>query len=139
MFDHRTARLVSIGLLGCLGFPALTYLDDEKRTHARHATCEHYLRHHHPDPADRAAVLAREACRQRAAQERAQAADARRALRQALQDDDAPTTQAAVVYDSKLMKGRRKWKVHRDDCEIKEPPRIPSLGVFPAMLLPRPE
>jgi len=46
---------------------------DPDRTHKRHATCEHHLRRHHPDPDERARILRRAERRQRRAEEEARA------------------------------------------------------------------
>lgn len=58
---HRSAA--SWVLLGIFLMPSPRILDPD-RTHKRHATCEHHLRRHHPDPADRARILRRAARRQ---------------------------------------------------------------------------
>src|SRR2546427_5247407 len=51
-------RLVSVVLLGIFLMPSPRILDPE-RTHKRHATCAHHLRHHHSDEAEQAKILRR--------------------------------------------------------------------------------
>jgi hypothetical protein len=56
--------IASWSLLGIFLMPSPRILDPE-RTHSRHATCEHHLRRHHPDPVDRARILRRAERRKR--------------------------------------------------------------------------
>src|SRR6267378_4876515 len=60
---HLLRWLVSLLLLGIFLMPSPRILDAE-RTHRRHATCEHHLRRHHPDLAERAKILRRAERRQ---------------------------------------------------------------------------
>src|SRR5439155_3927327 len=85
---HRGARLVSLIrasasciLLGIFLMPSPRILDPD-RTHSRHATCEHHLRRHHPDPADRARILARAERKKRRAEARARLEEASARARQ---------------------------------------------------------
>jgi len=72
----QTVRsFVSVLLLVIFLMPSPRILDPE-RTHKRHATCAHHLRHHHPDPAEQAKIL-RRAERRRQRQEAAQVERAR--------------------------------------------------------------
>ena len=72
----QTVRsFVSVVLLVIFLMPSPRILDAE-RTHKRHATCAHHLRHHHPDPAEQAKIL-RRAERRRQRQEAAQIERAR--------------------------------------------------------------
>ena len=140
MLATGTQRVLSLVLLGVFATPAVRYLDDEKRTHARHATCEHHLRRHHPDPEDRARVLRRAERRQRREQERARAEEARQALLRALQDGDPQAIIPAsdpLDDDIKVKKGRRKSVTIRNDWSLKDAPRIRPTGDFLAMLRTR--
>src|SRR3989442_6387779 len=65
---HVIRWLVSVVLLGIFLMPSPRILDPE-RTHKRHATCEHHLRHHHSDPAERARILSRAERRKRRREE----------------------------------------------------------------------
>src|SRR5439155_14470972 len=76
---HGDTQLVSVvrsiaswSLLGIFLMPSPRILDPD-RTHKRHATCEHHLRRHHPDPVERARILRRAERRQRRAEEEARA------------------------------------------------------------------
>ena len=68
-------------LLGIFLMPSPRILDPD-RTHSRHATCEHHLRRHHPDPADRARILARAERKKRRAETRARLEEASARARQ---------------------------------------------------------
>ncbi|HEV8702122.1 MAG TPA: hypothetical protein VGV60_12685 [Candidatus Polarisedimenticolia bacterium] len=151
---------MSYALLGIFLMPSPRILDPE-RTHRRHATCEHHLRSHHSDPAERRKILRRAARRQRRVErERAERArleqfrvERARALAAALDrkqaDDDAAsnaelldesnlnTVQAAADPqddDSRMKKGRRRGKLKPLFWTLQEPPRIRLSGDFLAML-----
>ena len=57
-------RIASYSLLGVFLMPSPRIFDRE-RTHKLHAICEHHLRSHHSDPAERRKILRRAARRQR--------------------------------------------------------------------------
>jgi hypothetical protein len=134
---------------------------DRERTHKRHATCEHHLRSHHPDPAERAKILRRAARRQRrmereraewarlqqlrteqaraldAALDRDRAGEDAARIAQALDDSNLNAVQAAADPqddDSRMKKGRRRGKMKPLFWSLQEPPRIRPSGDFLAML-----
>src|SRR3989441_13213089 len=102
---HVIRWVVSLVLLGIFLMPSPRILDPE-RTHKRHATCEHHLRRHHPDPEERAKILRRAERRMqrleeqaRIDQERAQALQAREdaaRLADALDESNLQPCQAAA-------------------------------------------
>jgi len=141
---------VSGCLLGIFLMPSPRILDPE-RTHKRHATCEHHLRRHHPDPEERAKILRRAERRirrleeqARIEQERAQAEQAREdAARVAdtLDESNLQPCQAAADPqadppddDSRMKKGRRPAKIKTLFWSLEEPPKIRPGGDFLAML-----
>src|SRR5262245_54576955 len=77
--------LVSWTLLGIFLMPSPRILHPE-RTHKRHATCEHHLRRHHADPAERARVLRRAERRNRRLEEQARLRQERARALQARED-----------------------------------------------------
>ncbi len=80
-----TRSIASWCLLGIFLMPSPRILDPD-RTHKRHATCEHHLRRHHPDPAERARILRRAERRKRRDEERARLEEQRvRARRERLE------------------------------------------------------
>jgi len=150
-------------LLGILLMPSPRILDPE-RTHKRHATCEHHLRRHHPDPEDRARIL-RKAERRRRRMEEEQAridagrerleraraavvaaqatadsqddAEAALLLAQALDESNLQPCQAAADPqddDGNMKRGRRLPRVKTLFWSLQEPPRIRPAGEFLAML-----
>lgn len=131
--------LVSLALLGALLMPSPRLLDPHRRTHKRHATCEHHLRRHHPDPADRAKVLRRAQRRQSRLQERARLEEARRLL-EALDESALTTFRAAAdpVDDDKLKKNkRRRGKMKNRFWSLQDsPPKIRLESDFLATLRP---
>jgi len=153
-------RTMSYALLGILLMPSPRILDRE-RTHKRHATCEHHLRSHHSDPAERRKVLRRAARRQRrveleraeralferlrseraralaAALVRKQAGDDAASNAEILDESNLNTVQAAADPqddDSRMKKGRRRGKLKPLFWTLQEPPRIRPSGDFLAML-----
>lgn len=137
---HAAYRLVSLGLISVFMMPTLKLVDDHDRTHRRHATCEHHLRHHHPDPADRARVLrraARRAQRQREL-ELARLAQAQRSLAPPPGDDadGVPIQAAADPFDddSSMKKKHRKGSTDGTPWLLKEPARVRLAGEFLAKL-----
>ena len=133
-------RLTSAVILGMLLMPS-PRIWSHKRLHRNHATCEHHLRRHHPDPEDRARVLRRAARREQRRLERAQAEEARR-LAMALDESALQTTQAAADPsddDSTLKKQRRRAKKASRFWSLVETPRIRPAGCFLAMLRSIPE
>jgi len=151
---------MSYALLGILLMPSPRILDRE-RTHKRHATCEHHLRSHHSDPAERRKVLRRAARRQRrveleraeralferlrseraralaAALVRKQAGDDAASNAEILDESNLNTVQAAADPqddDSRMKKGRRRGKLKPLFWTLQEPPRIRPSGDFLAML-----
>jgi len=137
---------VSGCLLGIFLMPSPRILDPE-RTHKRHATCEHHLRRHHPDPEERAKILRRAERRMhrleeqaRIDQERAQAQQARddaARLADALDESNLQPCQAAADPqddDSRMKKGRRPAKIKTLFWSLQEPPKIRPGGDFLAML-----
>lgn len=139
--------LVSCTLLGVFLMPSPRILDPE-RTHKLHATCEHHLRRHHPDPVERAKILRRaerkrrrlEEEQARLEQERAQAEQARgdaAMVAEALDESNLQPCQAAADPqddDSHMKKGRRAAKMKTLFWSLQEPPRIRPAGEFLAML-----
>ena len=141
---------VSGCLLGIFLMPSPRILDPE-RTHKRHATCEHHLRRHHPDPEERAKILRRAERRARRLEEQARI-DQQRAQTQQAREDAArladtldesnlqPCQAAADPQadppddDSSMKKGRRPAKVKTLFWSLQEPPRIHPGGEFLAML-----
>jgi hypothetical protein len=151
---------VSYSLLGVFLMPSPRIFDRE-RTHKIHATCEHHLRSHHSDPAERRKILRRAARRQRRV-ERERAEQARieqlrteraRSLQAALSRDQAGddawqiarildesnlnTCQATADPqddDSRMKKKRRRGKMKPLFWTLQEPPRIRPSGDFLAML-----
>ena len=141
---------VSGCLLGIFLMPSPRILDPE-RTHKRHATCEHHLRRHHPDPEERAKILRRAERRMRRLEEQARI-DQERAQAQQARDDAAPLAdtldesnlqpcQAAADPqadpqddDSSMKKGRRPTKIKTLFWSLQEPPKIRPGGEFLAML-----
>ena len=137
---------VSGCLLGIFLMPSPRILDPE-RTHKRHATCEHHLRRHHPDPEERAKILRRAERRMRRLEEQARI-DQERAQAQQARDDAAPLAdtldesnlqpcQAAADPqddDSSMKKGRRPSKIKTLFWSLQEPPKIRPGGEFLAML-----
>ncbi len=141
---------VSGCLLGIFLMPSPRILDPE-RTHKRHATCEHHLRRHHPDPEERAKILRRAERRMhrleeqaRIDQERAQAQQARddaARLADTLDESNLQPCQAAADPqadppddDSRMKKGRRPAKIKTLFWSLEEPPKIRPGGDFLAML-----
>ena len=141
---------VSGCLLGIFLMPSPRILDPE-RTHKRHATCEHHLRRHHPDPEERAKILRRAERRMRRLeeqaridQERAQAQQARddaARLADTLDESNLQPCQAAADPqadpqddDSSMKKGRRPTKIKTLFWSLQEPPKIRPGGEFLAML-----
>ena len=142
-------------LLGIFLMPSPRILDPD-RTHSRHATCEHHLRRHHPDPADRARILRRaerkkrrEEARARLEQALAQVvaaqataaeqddADAAAQVAEALDDSNLQPCQAAADPqddDSRMKKGKRSVKIKTLIWSLQEPPKIRPAGEFLAML-----
>src|SRR5262245_9188478 len=126
-------------LLGIFLMPSPRILDPE-RTHKRHATCEHHLKAHHPDPLERAKIL-RRAERRRASlekrmREEQERQDAAR-MAEALDDSNLQPCQAAADPqddDSRMKKGRRPAKIKTLFWVVQEPPRIRPTGDFLAML-----
>ena len=73
----QTVRwFVSVLLLVIFLMPSPRILDPE-RTHKRHATCAHHLRHHHPDQAEQAKILRRAERRKQRREEAARLEQAR--------------------------------------------------------------
>ncbi len=134
---------------------------DRERTHKLHATCEHHLRSHHPEPAERAKILRRAARRQRrlereraerariellrterarslqAALDREQAGDDAARIAQVLDESNLNTVLAAADPqddDSRMKKKRRRGKMKPLFWTLQEPPRIRPAGDFLAML-----
>lgn len=151
---------MSYSLLGVFLMPSPRIFDRE-RTHKRHATCEHHLRIHHPDPAERAKILRRAARRQRrlereraerarieqlrterarslqAALDRERAGDDAWQIAQILDESNLNACQAAADPqddDSRMKKGRRRGKMKPLFWTLQEPPRIRPAGDFLAML-----
>src|SRR2546428_3618363 len=131
---------VSGCLLGIFLMPSPRILDPE-RTHKRHATCEHHLRRHHPDPEERAKILRRAERRMhrleeqaRIDQERAQAQQARddaARIADALGDSNLQPCQAAADPqtdppddDSRIKKGRRAAQIKSLLWARQEPPQV---------------
>lgn len=138
--------LASVSLLSILLMPSPRIFDGE-RTHKRHATCEHHLRRHHPDPADRAKVLLRAERRMRQMEERArleqeraqtrQAGDDAALLADALSESNLQPSQAAADPqddDSRMKKKRRPSRIKTLFWLQQEPPKIRTAGTFLAML-----
>lgn len=143
------SRAVTLALVGILLMPSERILRPHKRTHKRHATCEHHLRHHHDSPEQRAKVLRRAARRMQRLEERARLAQERAAraeqVRAAIQDFDESellTVQAAADPaddDSTLKKKRRKGKMRSRFWALQEAPKIRPGSDFLAMLRHLPE
>jgi len=151
---------MSYMLLGIFLMPSPRIFDPE-RTHRRHATCEHHLRSHHPDPAERRRILRRAARRQRRIErERAEMArlqqlrsEQAKALEAAL-DQERPDDEAGSITqvpdesnlntvlaaadpnddDSRMKKGRRPVKIKPLFWSLQEPPKVRPAGDFLAML-----
>jgi len=145
---HLGKWLVSFFLLGIFLMPSPRILDPE-RTHKRHATCEHHLRRHHPDPAERAKILRRaerrsrrmeeerariEQERLRAEQERLERARAEvvAAPQSAADRDDADATAqvAEALDESNLQPCQAAADPQDDDSRMKKgrrPARIKTL------------
>jgi hypothetical protein len=142
---ERIAPIVSWTLLGILLMPSPRILDPE-RTHKRHATCEHHLRRHHPDPAERAKVLRRAERRKRRLEERArieqeralaqEAGEDRVLMAETLDGSSLQLCQAAADTqdDDSRMKKRRHAKLKSLFWSLQQPPRIRPGGDFLAML-----
>lgn len=153
-------RIVSYSLLGVFLMPSPRIFDRE-RTHKLHATCEHHLRSHHSDPAERRKILRRAARRQRriereraewarlqqirfehartldAALDREQARDDAAWIAQVLNESNLNTLLAAADPqddDSRMKKGRRRGKMKPLFWSLQEPPRIRPSGDFLGML-----
>jgi len=138
--------LVSGSLLSILLMPSPRIFDSE-RTHKRHATCEHHLRRHHPDPEERAKIIRRAERRQRQLEEQArieqeraqpqQAGDDATVLADALSESNLQPSQAAADPqddDSRMKKKRRPSKIKTLFWLQQEPPKIRTAGTFLAML-----
>ena len=123
-------------LLGIFLMPSPRILDPD-RTHRRHATCEHHLRRHHPDPDDRARILrraerkkrreearAREEARSRASQERLEHALAEvvaaRATADERDDVDAAAQLAEAFDESNLQPCQAAADPQDDDSNMKK-------------------
>ena len=134
--------LVSCTLLGIFLMPSPRILDPE-RTHKRHATCEHHLRRHHPDPAERAKILRHAERQKRRLAERARVEQEREQLArlaETLDESNLQPCQAAADppdADSRMKKGRRPAKRKTLFWSLQEPPRIRPGGTFLAMLRTR--
>lgn len=153
-------RTMSYALLGIFLMPSPRIFDRE-RTHKSHATCEHHLRSHHPDPTERRKILRRAARRQRriereraewarlqqlrseqaraldAALDRDRAGEDAAQIAQALDDSNLNAVQATADPqddDSRMKKGRRRGKMKPLFWSLQEPPRIRPAGDFLAML-----
>jgi len=142
-------------LLGIFLMPSPRILDPD-RTHSRHATCEHHLRRHHPDPADRARILRRAERKKRRDEAHARLehaladvvaaratageqddVDAAAQLAEALDESNLQPCQAAADPqddDSSMKKGRRAAKIKTLFWSLQEPPKIRPAGEFLAML-----
>jgi len=131
-------RFISLGLVGVFMMPMLKLLDDHDRTHRRHATCEHHLRHHHPDPDDRARVLRRAARRAQRQRELEAARLAQASLASPAGDDqEGVSLQAAADPfddDSSMKKKRRKGGTEGTPWLLKESARVRPAGEFLAKL-----
>ncbi len=143
--------IASWTLLGIFLMPSPRILDPD-RTHKRHATCEHHLRRHHPDPVERARILRRaERRNRRMEEERARAVVVAAQPTAAEQDDADATAQVAAALDesnlqpcqaaadpqdddSRMKKGKRSAKIKTLFWSLQEPPRIRPAGEFLAML-----
>jgi hypothetical protein len=138
--------LASISLLSILLMPSPRIFDSE-RTHKRHATCEHHLRRHHPDPEERAKIIRRAERRQRQLEEQArlereraqaeQTGDDAAVLADALSESNLQPSQAAADPqddDSRMKKKRRPSKIKTLFWLQQEPPKIRTAGTFLAML-----
>ncbi len=125
--------LVSCVLLGILLMPSPRILDPE-RTHSRHATCEHHLRRHHPDPVERAKIIRRAERRKRRLEE--QSREDAAAVAASLDESNLQPCQAAADPpdgDSGMKKGRRRPAKTRF-WSLQEPPKVRRGGDFLAML-----
>jgi len=117
---------VSGCLLGIFLMPSPRILDPE-RTHKRHATCEHHLRRHHPDPEERAKILRRAERRMHRLEEQARI-DQERAQAQQARDD------AARLADTLDESNLQPCQAAADPQADQEPPKIRPGGDFLAML-----
>ena len=151
---------MSYSLLGVFLMPSPRIFDRE-RTHKLHAICEHHLRSHHSDPAERRKILRRAARRQRrmereraewarlqqirieqaraldAALDREQAGDDAARIAQVFNESNLNTVLAAADPqddDSRMKKGRRRGKMKPLFWSLQEPPRIRPSGDFLGML-----
>jgi len=123
-------------LLGIFLMPSPRILDPD-RTHRRHATCEHHLRRHHPDPDDRARILRRaerkkrreearalEEARSHASQERLEHALAEVVAAQATADErddfEAAAQLAEALDESNLQPCQAAADPQDDDSSMKK-------------------
>ena len=103
---HTVRWFVSVLLLVIFLMPSPRILDPE-RTHKRHATCAHHLRHNHPDPAEQAKILHRaDRRKQREEAERLEKGRAERA-RQEQARRAIPSVEEAAGQPSAADPGRR--------------------------------
>jgi len=87
-------------LLGIFLMPSPRILDPD-RTHRRHATCEHHLRRHHPDPDDRARILRRAERKKRREEARALEEARSRASQERLEHALAEVVAARATADER--------------------------------------
>ena len=125
-------------LLGILLMPSPRLLFNHKRTHRRHALCEHHLRHHHQNPQDRERVI--RVARHRIRREEARAREQERLRLEvlALYAAELTTTQAAADplddADSRMKKPRRRGSRTDRFWNVQDPPRIRPPGEFLAQI-----
>ncbi len=126
----------SLLLLGIILMPSQSILDSHRRTHKRHATCEHHLRSHHDSPKERARVLRRAERRRQRAEERAPRLAEERLALASLEGVDVEDVRAAAdpLDDPSDMKRKRKGKVNSRCLLPERPESVREAGVFLAML-----
>src|SRR5262245_33848476 len=120
---------------------------DPERTHKRHATCEHHLKRHHPDPVERAKILRRAERRKRRLEEEArieqerlrtrEVRDDTAAAAEALDESNLQPCQAAADPsddDSRMKKRRRPARIKTLFWSLEDPPKIRPAGDFLVML-----
>jgi hypothetical protein len=127
--------IVSCILLGIFLMPSPRILD-RARTHKRHATCGHHLRHQHPDPAERAKILRRAERRERRLQEPVRPEQAREdaaTVAEALDESNLQPCRAAADPqddDSRMKRRRRPPRMKTLFWSLQDPPRIRPASDF---------